>query len=322
MVLNTNTPRTTRNAPELKAVEKEPSTLERLTTLVNYVARSKEYGTLRRSDVPHTEAFKGATDLMINDPDNGFNTLDESLLRVTASLGTFMEAQEELSAKEYDYFHNEHGRLPQADYNRTQELKHSYIIPFNHELKSLINESPNTEMSDMVAALSKTYVAVYGRYNALKPTEPKDPAAIIRTSEVMYRIKQATNGMRHEVAAETMLSAAGIEYEYEVTVDEDARGTDIVVFIDGKREPLDIKASFFGEDKAREKRASSRAIWTELSDEDFRGMSGNAVNALSIPFDVATYHADSFVERIRTIIKYSNEHKESLSRKIARSARH
>ena len=319
MTTNTKTRQTPRNAHEARLQEKEPSLVSRLTVLVNHVARSEEYRTLRSSKLPHTEAFSQAIDTILDSPDNGFNNLDTELLRTTASIGTFIEAQEELSFLEEK--RSTHGRLSDDDYERTKELKLEYVIPFNHTLKSLINESPNVGISDFTSALAKTYQAAYGRYNALMPEQEKDAQSIIPLNEVMYRLKQITNGMRHEIAAETMLTAAGIAYDYDVSVEEDARGIDMVVYIDGQREPIDIKASFLAEDKARQKRGDSRAVWTELSREDFRGMKGNSDDALSIPYETAQYHAESFVDRIRTVIGFSNAHKAATARNIGRSAR-
>ena len=140
MTKNTNIPYRTKST-EIKTNEQEPSLSDRLSTLVRHVGQSEEYRTLRSQKVTHPDAYQGAVSAILTSPENGFNNIDSALLRTSAVLGSYIEAQEELSALEDGP--REHGRLPQADFDRTKELKRSYVIPFNHELKSLIDTIPN-----------------------------------------------------------------------------------------------------------------------------------------------------------------------------------
>jgi len=303
-------PQIVRNASEIKTGEKEQTLSNRVISLVNHVARSPEYGELASKKVPHTEAFSSAIDSIVNSPDNGFNSFDNALLVVTSKLGTFIEAQQELDEIESERKSNG-GHLTESSFQLSKKLKKEYVIPFNHELKALINEGPNVKMRDLTTALTSAHTAVFSRYNSLYPNAPKNPRMMQKPSEVAYNLDTIVNGMRHEIAAETMLSAANIEYDYNVTVDEDARGIDIIVYLDGKREPVDIKSSLAAENRTRDKHPDARAVWTELGWEDFTGMKGNNPGALSIPYSTAEYSADSFVDRIRTIIGYSNTYKQT-----------
>lgn len=65
--------------------------------------------------------------------------------------------------------------------------------------------------------------------------------------------------MRHELAAESLLSAAGINYDYQITADQDSAGTDLMVEIDDQWHSIDTKASQTAEDRAHEKSSRSHA---------------------------------------------------------------
>jgi hypothetical protein len=329
MTLQTNTVPSIRNTSEIKTGEQQPSLSQRLMKLVNHVGRSEEYGDLRSQKKPHTEAFRGAIDKITNSPDNGFNNFDTALLNVTANLGTFIEAETTLDAIKDR--REENGHYADDDYARSKSLKLEHVIPFNHSLKSLINEGPNMNMHELSASLARTHEAVFNRYNNLNPTEPKDPYEIVSASDVTMRLERIMNGMRHEIATETMLSAAGLDYSYDISPKEDADGVDIIAMLPRPnpqtgnirtvRVPIDIKSSFVAEQRSRDKHPTAIAVWTELDDSDFTGIKGDARGALSIPYSAASEHADSFVDRVQSIMTMAEEYKSQASKHIGHAAR-
>ncbi len=270
---------------------------KRLVALVSHIGRSEEYRTLRSQNIPHTVAYSGAIEAIISSQKNGFNSLDSALLSVTASLGTFIEAYQEVDSAREDRAKRSITRESSA----MNELKCKYLIPFNHLLKLLINEGSNLSINQLSEALTRVHTAVFAPYNALHPDDIKLIEDTPNPSMVLNELKQCINAMRHEVAAESMLSAAGIEYDYAVSVEEDARGVDIIVYIDGKRIPIDIKSSRQGVSRAFEKRSTAHAVYTGLEAQDFTGMRGAAKDALCIPYSVAQSRAPSFVEDIRAV---------------------
>ena len=296
MALHTNTPRT----PETRtnSSEKENALTNRLVSLVNHVGRSEEYRTLRSQKVTHTDAFSGAIEAIINSPENGFNDADSALLNVASGLGTYIEAGQELNNLKDARKERE---LSDEEAERIKELKLNYLIPFNHSLKAFINESPNTTISELSTALTRTHTAVFAPHNSLHPESFKYIEDTPKPSAVLYELTKDINAMRHEIAVETMLSAAGIEYDYNISVEEDADGIDIIVYIDGIRTPIDIKSSRHAVDRALEKDPTAHAVATHLGDQHFTGMHGSAENALCIPFSIATSRAPLLVADIRAI---------------------
>lgn len=280
--------------------ERDKGIQNRVVDLVNHVGRSSEYRIARSKGATHTEAFSNAIETIITDPNDAFNDYDHALFDTIAKLGKFVEAEKELENINDSRPFN--GNLPSYSYERTKTLKREYIIPFNHSLKMLINEAPNATMRELTQSLTQVYGVVYSKENALNPKKPKDPSEIAKPSDIAHRLEQTINGMRHEIAAETMLSAAGVAYDYDISVEEDARGIDIIAYIDGNREPIDIKASIAAEQRARSKRHDSRAIWTGLEHADFSGIKGTAMGALSIPYTTAQAKSNSFVRSIRNTV--------------------
>ncbi len=294
MTFKTNTPFA---SEALRSNEREATLSHKVTTLVNHVATTDEYRFLRGQNVPHTEAFTKATEAIITSPDNGFSAADTALLDVTSRLGTFIEAEKELEALQSE---RAHGKLPQQDFDHMKLLKREHAIPFNHSLKNLINESPNLSLKELSGALTNAHTAVFARYNSLHPTRARYAEDIPRPGDVAYRLENNINAMRHEVAVESILDAANVPYDYTISVEEDAKGVDIVVYLDGKRLPIDIKSSRMAEERGVGNYPDKRAVWSQLMHEDFTGIKGSAPGSLSIPYTTATAKSASLVSRIRS----------------------
>jgi hypothetical protein len=329
MVSKINTAPTPRNTAEIKNGEKQIPLSNRLIGLVNHVAQSTEYVELRSDNVPHTEAYRRAVDALVDSPDNGFDNFHTALLKVTGGLGTFVEAQAEMNEikERRDPDTGEHLR---GDRKRSRELNLEYSIPFNHSLKTLVNEGPNVNMIELTSALTKTYEIVFNRYDNLNPSVKKNPSDIISANDAFGFIERHLAGVRHEVAAETMLIAAGVEYSYDISPEEDSNGADIIAYIERPTEddekleairvPIDIKASNAAEAKARDRRPQWITAWTGLKNADFTGIKGETTNALGISYDIAKEHANEFIERIHVGIDLYEKHKGHISKTLGRTA--
>jgi hypothetical protein len=320
-----NTAPTPRNTTEIKTGEKQIPLSNRLIGLVNHVAQSHEYVKLRSDNVPHTEAYRGAVDALVDSPDNGFDNFHTALLKVTGGLGTFVEAEAELE-QIAERRTSADAEEPKDDQKRSRELKLEYSIPFNHSLKTLINEGPNVNMIELTSALTKTHEIVFNRYDNFNPSIKKNPSEIISANNTFSYIERHLAGIRHEVAAETMFIAAGIDYSHDVTPEEDRNGADIIAYIERPsvdddelqliRVPIDIKASNIAEANARTHRPERITAWTGLKNVDFTGTKGNTPNALAISYDVGKEHAGDFVERIHQGIDLYEKHKGHISKSL------
>lgn len=225
-------------------------------------------------------------------------TKDIDTLEVLAHLGGFVQAQQEIDALASQ--ENLTGYLNPNDKQRRHQLKNEYLIPFNHSLKKYINSHPNDGLRESTAALATTYSAHFMFDDNLGGTKviPTPPEA-----EDIHRYTDAAlRGMRSELAAESLLSAAGYHYEYHVSTEEDAHGTDLYVYMNDDWESVDIKSSITATERSRTKAYEngfwSRAVWTGLRDGDFTGISGDRPGALSIPYEIAELKAPQFIQSI------------------------
>lgn len=231
----------------------------------------------------------------INDP------FERSLLSVVSKLGTAIDAKMEIDelrekrsvANYYDEAFNA------SDKDRMYDLKIDYLIPFNDTVKELLNDYPHMTVTDLTKNLGVAYASIYGQYNSLHPDKPRPPERHQSLDATLFDLETTINGMRHELAAETLLSAAGVEYSYDTTVEDDANGHDMFVRVDGEWKGVDIKASLTAERRSHNKSPYSRAVWTGLIDSDFRGVNGTTPDAVSIPYDLAKQHGGEFAKWVK-----------------------
>lgn len=266
----------------------------------------KETGDLSQATAT---AFRIAADAASLDKENGLSQADRSLLKVTGQLGVFAEAREELG-----HIYADDGLYPTARERQiAKNLKEAYLIPFNHALKDLINTHPNADFRSMTSALAGAHNMIFSSHTAIDPSElvhAEKPQPV----DVARGIEDCLNGMRHEVAAETMLAAAGIDYDYNISVEEDATGTDLLVHRN-KWEGVDTKASQSSALRAQGKHPLSRAVWTGLTPADFTGQKGVDRNTLSIPFSVAEEKCDTFVTAIDTMVERNHGKRDTMTRR-------
>jgi hypothetical protein len=268
-------------------------------TALHTVLKSPVFVEKRSGGLPGVIAFSEAAATLAQSPED-MDDFDRSVLSITSQLGLYVDAQQELKTLQ-----EERRRLKQSGEGypeslkiRIQELKRNYLIPFNRTVKELINNNPSLPMDALTKNIGVAYQGIYSHYNSLHPQQPPEEFSKVPLDSVLYDIEDCINGMRHEIAAESLLTAAGVEYDYNVSEAQDEKGRDIFVKLHGKWIGTDIKASINSEVNAHQTLYSSRAVWTGLKPQDFTGVKNNAPDSVSIPFTTAQEHADAFVERI------------------------
>lgn len=260
------------------------------------IGMSDAYRSRRQAGTPHPTALSEAlVDYAGSTPE--LTDAERSLYVVASKIGTFIDASQQL-----DIYRDQLGtnKPNQVEKQRMTALKTEHIIPFNHEVKEFINLGGDMPMNSAVMALYYTYKFGFEKFDSLHPGKAKETG--LKDNEILYKLQSCLDGMRHELAAESILSAAGIEYDYRNTVDDDAAGNDLFVTLNGQEYGIDIKASEASETKAHNSPYPSYAIWTGLDAQDFTGSKGKTPNALAIPYDRAIEMADWFSDRLVHII--------------------
>lgn len=310
------------HSPEAQQNSPEKKLLHHIRDLAqNEVIHTDEFQSLRariykESDDPSyatAEAFRQTAASIASNEESELSEADRSLLKVTGQLGVYAQAQAEVTRIYEDA--DEH--LSNHEYKTARHLKDTYLIPFNHDLKAFINDRPNDNISEVTSALAGAHALIFSRHTPIQSSEliyADQP----RPVDVAKNIEDVLNGLRHEVAAEAMLIAAGVEYKDEVTVKEDASGNDMFVKIDGNWEGIDIKASRMKVLREREKRPLSRAVWTGLEWSDFTGQKGTGHGTLATPYAITEKKSAQFVASIEEMVRHRKQQRAALSRKSGR----
>ena len=265
------------------------------------VIESKEYNSARQKS-NGVEAYKKTAIAIANDETNELSSADRDSLLVTAYLGGFMQADHELA----ELRKNSHLYSPEEEKRLSKELKEEYIIPFNHIVKNFINTHPNASINAAKNSLAALYTTVYrGEPNCLDIKGLKNRTHISPYEKVDI-LDRTLDGMRHELAAETLIDIGGYECDYNVSVEDDAKGIDMYVNITGIGWfGIDIKASKTTADKARKAHRRSHAIHTGLNDNDFTGSNNKVVNALTPPYSVLEDKSEDFCKRLEKMAQGS-----------------
>jgi len=276
-----------------------------------YVNKSPTYNKLRNQGTPVNEAISRTCLEVADDSTNELSDDRRSLLRVTAHLGTFIDAQHRKRTIE----DNDGRPLSRQEKSEIIALKNEHLIPFNHLLKEYINTHSNDSFDDTASLFAKSYIGIY-RPDALARHQQASSE-----TEALGFFQSTLNGMRHELAAETLLAAGGYDYDFRTSVADDANGTDLFVLVDDTYQPIDVKASNVAAQRALERHPFSRPVWTGLSPSDFNGQDGSHRNALSISFSRATEKCDDFMNGIRDTIAMSDARRATTGMRLGRVAR-
>lgn len=262
------------------------------------VRDTNEYRELIGRGKSQADAFRKVAHDVTSRENSGLSEADRSLLRITGELGVYVQAEHELTQ-----IHDGAETRPlDADEKWVAaNLKREYAISFNHHLKDFVNTHPNDDIRTVSSALTNAYGTIFSRYQCIDNKEmiyQQTP----QPREVFEYIQGSIDGMRQEVAGETLLEAADYSYDHRVSSEEDARGADLFVYLESGWEAVDIKASQLSAAKAHTKNRFSRAVWTGLDWGDFTGQKGTGHGMLSIPFATAEAKCDQFIANIRQMV--------------------
>jgi len=335
--MNNTSERTPHHTAE-RPIEHSFDTIKNL--LFQNVLRSEEYLSRRGHNVEQPDAIREAILEIVSRQTSdqartsaerpakpALSESDKTALHVVAELGRFIEAQHELRRDQATQRHQASQRDPAAqrdqrditERERIRHLKLEYVIPYNHIIKEFVNNHPNDNIEAVSSALASTYQFIYGRYHCLPASETHSTTRPTQR-DVYNSIKNSLDGMRHEVATEGLLQAANLDYDYNITADEDANGADIFVQLNGRREAVDIKASESAVARSQQDYRFSQAVWTGLTKEDFTGLYGTATNALSIPYDTVITKADAFAGGVKTMVRRNQIAKQKIATRAAKRA--
>jgi len=282
---------------------KQESFIERTDNVVELLRQSPSLFELKRNGASTTEAIETTALSLSDSDDQGFSESQKNILGVIGHLGSFVTAQrraDEMGNK------RDEGRLSFEERAELSQLKNNDLIPFNHAIKELIDTDSSLTKDELDTSLARLYMRLFYKDDPIVhqagPDSVRDKELISSVSkDALNSISISTNGMRHEVAAESMLAAAGIDYDYQVSAEEDAQGADLFIYLDAQWVHIDVKSSETSARKALEKRSDSHAVWTGLHPSAFTGARGNQKNGLRLSFDEARNHADAFVDRIYSV---------------------
>lgn len=170
--------------------------------------------------------------------------------------------------------HHEESRLPSREYRSHK----SRATKFNHAVKNLISGDPGLRFNNAVDTVS----ILYGVTNSHRWEGDSDGW---QKEQKWFReqIEQRMRGMQQEVLAAQLIESINEVYpsdgeqprvsvESDVSVEEDLRGTDLMVTLDGVTFPIDIKASERTVQNTRRKSSHPMAVMTTgISSKDLGG---------------------------------------------------
>jgi hypothetical protein len=285
-----------------KNIEKKPF-LEKADDAINVLRQNRSLFEMKRSGATTTQAIETTALSLAESEDQNLSQSEKNLFGVIGHLGSYVVGEriiEEITEE------NSQGQMSRSEYEEMKYIKINNLIPFNHALKELINTDSSLTKDELDAGLTRLYMRLFYSDDPMVKYADRhnthDQKLVREVSrDTLERISVSSNGMRHEIAAESMLAAAGYHCEYEVSTEEDSSGVDMYAYVDGEWVAVDIKASAISANNALTKRKRSHAVWTGLEQSDFKGAKGDQINGLRIPFDIALDHANDFVDRIRSV---------------------
>lgn len=185
-----------------------------------------------------------------------------------------------------------------------QAAKHR-VIRFNHSLKALLEADENLDAENLVVVVTDMYGVMYSdRWgNDVEGWHAEQ-------AWFKQHIDQSVRGMQHEVIASQIITAIGeltdedgkpidISVNTDVSIQDEVRGVDMFVTLDGVTFPIDIKASERTAQHARKKsRKPNSIIATGVHTRELGG-------AFRVSPDKARTLAPSLLEKLRTA---RNEH--------------
>jgi len=277
--------------------------MQKTDEVVESLKRTPSLFELKRSGATTKEAVEYTALTLSDSEDLGYSESQKNILGVIGHLGSFVTAQrraDELGSKRNE------GQLNQDERSEMDYLKNYDLIPFNHAIKDLINTDSSLTKDQLDVSLARLYMKLFYKDDPVVTQADTDGIHDLNfrtavSKDALNSISISTNGMRHEVAAESMLAVAGIDCDYHTSAQEDAKGADLFVYINDKWTYIDIKSSELSADKALAKRGDSHAVWTGLNPSSFTGAKDDQVNGIRLSDNEARKHADAFAKRIYAV---------------------
>ncbi len=178
---------------------------------------------------------------------HGYDTDESRQFRLIAALPNYVRAQRTLD-KNRD-------NMSRAD--RVETLQP--VIEYNHILREMIDTEQYHSMSDVVDFIQGTLLYLRATPDIIQYTA--------------NNTRSILNGMRHEIAAESVLSSLPeINSVESAEAEDETKGKDIIIEYDGHNVAFDVKAS---ENGARKAMANRRyhddpiPIWSGFSNQEF-----------------------------------------------------
>lgn len=283
---------------------------QRSKELLTFTATEGTYASLRNTEgLSHQDALQQATAAIATDHEkHEISRADARLIDLLGRTGGFIESQDALRQNE-DILSYEEGR----------ELKDEYIIPFNQSLKEFINHHPSLSIDDLAKTLTNTYIGAFQQRSSYDN--------FISNDTIYESLRGITEGIRHEIAAETLLDSVGIDVRYEEEDGgqlNDRKGEDLRVYLDAETlDPLfegadwhdyldddtyralvntwhsiDIKSSETAEARSHAQHPDNIAAWTGLYDSDFKGPKNDTPGSLTTAYPTNSEKGRIFLIRI------------------------
>ena len=230
------------------------------------------------------------------DPRELDRTSDATMYAMVGSLQSFVKGYEGVR----------HARNSSRVDRDTFQADKARMIRFNHIVRHLAESDPALRMSDV----QQTAVTLYQASNIDRFTPDSIDEFSQESAQFSREIGNVMNGMREELVAEQLINAAARQHESdpslpdiscnsEVSLEDDARGADLFVTLDGVTFPVDIKASPTAVDRARAKQ--SRRAHSDSTPEQIL-CTGVPRAALGDRFRLsnknAGRYADAFINRL------------------------
>jgi len=243
-------------------MEKTPHPLD-ISRVSEAIRTTPEYREARNDEHPTPLviqlASRALTEAATNQ-ESGYRNKDGDVFNVISHMESFAEGQFALD--------EEKAGLTQLSGMERREAKLA-VVGFNHAIKELISNNPKLQFTEVVDFVSTMYRRTHVEEMMSLPKE-QQAAQFHNFSEA---VKASVHGMRNEVGYEQIIGElqrqdVDVDYTSDVATEDDLRGADMFITLDGIRFPVDIKASY---ESAQRENARGRhsVVWSHLEYEDF-----------------------------------------------------
>lgn len=183
--------------------------------------------------------------------ESGYQSPEGTRYELISQLEPFYHAQVTLNQ-----LRSQGHRLGQRVPRETKLPYLKIVTRFNHALKEVLDNDSSLMFDDLLLFMTRMYAGANG----------------VETAQEFHdEARGAMDGMRHEIGAEQIVGVLGLDYD-EASVDDDLKGVDRFIHIDGEIVPIDFKASENKTERARRKSFHpEHIVWSQLHDADFQG---------------------------------------------------